>query len=164
MKMTKNKKDGFYLEKAFGKARLSFDQGEVPVGALVVDPRGIIIGYGSNKVEKKGCQVSHAEVLAIQAACKKVGTWRLDGCSLYVTLEPCLMCFGLIQISRIKRLVYGAPSPLFGFSLIVGAQHHKLISAYRNDIEIVGGLKEDACAAMMQSFFQGVRTTKRSKG
>jgi tRNA(adenine34) deaminase len=104
----------FFMSKALQQAQVALSLGEVPVGAIVVDEAGTIIGRGHNKVERHDCQVAHAEVFAIKQASKKRG-WRLDGCAIYVTLEPCLMCFGLIQQSRCTELYFGATSPLYGY-------------------------------------------------
>ncbi len=103
----------FFMTKALHQAERALAHEEVPIGAIVVAKDGKIIARAYNQIEKKGTQCAHAEALAIQRAGKKLGDWRLHGCWIYVTLEPCLMCFGLIQLSRIEGLVYGAPSTLF---------------------------------------------------
>ena len=105
------------MRKALALAHQAYKKGEIPIGALIVDENGIVIGKGYNKTEESHTQSRHAEVIAIEKAGKKRGDWRLEGCTLYVTLQPCLMCMGLICLSRIKRLVYGAESPLFGYHL-----------------------------------------------
>ena len=89
--------------------------GEVPIGAVIVSADGQIIGRGFNQVESKKCQMFHAESNAIKDACEQLSDWRLDGCTIYVTLEPCLACLGSIILSRIDRLVYGANSKEFGY-------------------------------------------------
>ena len=96
------KKNEYYMKKALVLARKAFDLGEVPVGSIVVDSNEKIIGRGYNSVEKNKSQLAHAELLAISKAVKKRGDWRLDGCTLYVTLEPCGMCFHAIGLSRIS--------------------------------------------------------------
>ncbi len=90
---------------------------EVPIGALVVNEQGVILGRGYNMVEKLCTQTAHAELRALTQAGKKVGDWRLNGCWLYVTLQPCAMCLNSIKLSRIQGVVYGAESPLFGYHL-----------------------------------------------
>ena len=110
-------KDTQYMQRALALAREAVALGEVPIGALVVSPQGEIIGMGFNQTEINNCQDQHAELNAIRQACHKLGDWRLDGCTLYVTLEPCIMCCGCCALSRIERLVYAAPSPLFGYHL-----------------------------------------------
>ena len=100
--------DEEYMLKALALAEKAFSIGEIPVGAIVVDENGEIIGEGYNLREKLRSPTAHAEVIAIEQAAKKLNSWRLAGCTLYVTLEPCPMCAGAIMNSRIKRLVYGA--------------------------------------------------------
>jgi len=91
------KNNEYFMSKALLQAKIALKKGEVPIGAVLVDSSGNILSRGHNLVETKGMQTAHAEMLAIERACKKQGDWRLDDCMLYVTLEPCLMCFGLIH-------------------------------------------------------------------
>lgn len=100
--------DEEYMEKALALAEKAFAMGEIPVGALVVDPEGNIIGEGYNLRETTHSPTAHAEVLAIEQAAKTLGQWRLSDCTLYVTLEPCPMCAGAAMNARLKRIVYGA--------------------------------------------------------
>lgn len=100
--------DEEYMEKALALAEKAFALGEIPVGALVVDPEGNIIGEGYNLRETTHSPTAHAEVLAIEQAAKTLGQWRLSDCTLYVTLEPCPMCAGAAMNARLKRIVYGA--------------------------------------------------------
>ena len=100
--------DEEYMEKALALAEKAFALGEIPVGALVVDPEGNIIGEGYNLRETTHSPTAHAEVLAIEQAAKALGQWRLSDCTLYVTLEPCPMCAGAAMNARLKRIVYGA--------------------------------------------------------
>lgn len=111
------KKDREYMSCALLQAHKAYMRNEIPVGAVIVDQNGIIVARGYNLVEKKQTQCAHAEVRAIMSANKKIGDWRLTNCWLYVTLEPCVMCMGLIMLSRLSGVVYGANSPLFGFHL-----------------------------------------------
>lgn len=148
----------FFMDKALKQAAVAFKKGEVPVGAIVVDSDGKILSRGYNKIEKNGCQSSHAEIIAIQKACKKFGTWRLDGCSIYVTLEPCLMCLGLIQLSRIKTVYFGAVCKEFGSGL-TRAKEHKL---YKKDLEIIGGLKDKQSSDLMKQFFVRLRKNRNN--
>lgn len=152
-----DEKDLFFMQKALAQADIAFKNGEVPVGAVIVDSNGKIIARAHNKIEGIGCQFGHAEVLAIKKACKKIGDWRLDNCSIYVTLEPCLMCLGLIQLSRIKNLYFGALSEEFGSDLS-DAKNHKL---YKKDLMVVGGLKEKECVDILKLFFKNLRKKKR---
>ncbi len=100
--------DEEYMTKALELAARAYELGECPVGAIVVDPEGNIIGEGYNLREQLQSPTAHAEIIAIEQAAKALGSWRLTGCTLYVTLEPCPMCAGAIMNSRLKRLVYGA--------------------------------------------------------
>ncbi|MBD3273205.1 tRNA-specific adenosine deaminase [Candidatus Dependentiae bacterium] len=147
----------FYMDKALKQAFIAFKKGEVPIGAVVINSNGDILSRAYNKTEKNGCQVYHAEVLAIKKACKKIGTWRLDGCSIYVTIEPCLMCFGLIQLSRIENLYFGASCKEFGSGL-AKARKHKL---YRKNLKISGGIEEKRCIKLIKDFFIILRKKRR---
>lgn len=145
------------MDQALKQAKIALSKKEVPVGAVIVDSSGVILSKGYNKIESSGCQTGHAEVITIERACKKLGTWRLDDCSIYVTLEPCLMCLGLIQLSRIKALYFGAVSKDFGSGLSK-AKGHKL---YRKGLKIVGGLKETESADILKQFFIEIRKKER---
>ncbi|HBJ24443.1 MAG TPA: tRNA-specific adenosine deaminase [Ruminococcaceae bacterium] len=100
--------DEEYMTKALELAQCAYDLGEIPVGAIVTAPDGSVIGEGWNLREHMQSPTAHAEILAIEQAAKALGSWRLSGCTLYVTLEPCPMCAGAIMNSRLKRVVYGA--------------------------------------------------------
>ncbi len=140
------------MTKALAMAKKAFVHGEVPVGAVIVDGDGKILARAHNKAESMGCQLGHAEVQAIKKACKKVGNWRLDGCFLFVTLQPCLMCFGLANLSRISGIFYGANSPLFGFQ-----REKALLACGYKELKIVSGLKEQECAGILSKFFELAR-------
>ena len=126
--------------------------GEVPVGAVGVK-NGEIIGEGRNCREAKGLAVSHAETEAMSSANKKTGDWRLEGCSIYVTLEPCLMCAGAIAAARIGEVVFGAYDTERGF-VLSRADINELCGA---GITVFGGIKEDECKALLDSFFKEKR-------
>lgn len=158
--MKKRYSKEFYMEKALRQAVLAYNKNEVPVGAVIVDAHGNILSRAYNKVEGAKCQMAHAEVLAIKKACKKVGDWRLNGCSLYVTLEPCLMCLGLIQLSRIKKIVFGADSPLFGSIVSNQVDKKKAVNKRAKCIEIKRGICGTECARLLQSFFIKQRKLK----
>ncbi len=107
----------FYMNEALKLARKAFSHQEVPIGAIVVNSGGQIVGRGYNQVETKKSQSAHAEIIALAKAGKKVGDWRLNDCWVFVTLEPCSMCMNMIALSRCKGVVFGAKSPLFGYQL-----------------------------------------------
>jgi len=147
----------YFMKKALQQAQKAEQIDEVPIGAIVVNEEGKIIGRGYNQVQKKKCQTAHAEVFAIQKACRFINDWRLDDCWIYVTLQPCIMCMGLIQLSRCKGLVYGASSPLFGYQL----DKHQEIPLYRKDApEIVSGINSEDAADLLRSFFKRKRSQK----
>lgn len=152
----KNRED-FYMMKAIKQAEIALRHGEVPIGAVVVDEEGNVLGRAYNKVERVGCQIAHAESLAIQKACRKIGGWRLNGCSIYVTLEPCLMCLGLIQLSRIKRVVFGAKSNLFGSSLYESGY----VPPYAKHLKLEGGTKARECVNLLKRFFNDLREKRK---
>ena len=141
------------MQKALKQALVAFKKNEVPVGALVVDTKGVVLARGYNRIETDKCQSAHAESIAIKRACKKIGDWRLDHFSIYVTLQPCLMCFGLIRLSRIKTLVYGASSPLFGFEL----DNKAPFSIYSKGLVIRRGVLEEPSVELLKAFFKGHR-------
>lgn len=148
-----------HMDEALWQARLSLKNNEVPVGAVIVSEDGKVIGRGYNRVEKDGTQLHHAEMRALKRAVAQRGDWRLDGCTIYVTLEPCAMCLGALLLSRVKYIIFGASSPQFG----VADLHGKLPEIYRSHTIIRGGLQEEECAAMLKRFFSHVRTKKRVK-
>jgi len=129
--------DHLYMTLARKQAVKSLRFAEVPVGAVIVSGDDVVIGTGYNQVEKKQTQLGHAEIQALQKAAKAVGGWRLDQCTLYVTLEPCVMCLGAALLSRVKRIVYGAPSNLFGISVL----HTQLPPVYQAHTIIHQGCK-----------------------
>lgn len=127
--------------------------GEVPVGAVIVK-NGEIIAEARNMREEKQSALSHAEIEAINIACKKLNSWRLDGCELYVTLEPCPMCAGAIINSRIKTLVFGAYDSKAGS---IDSVINLCDYPYNHKPEIYGGIMEEECTAVMQEFFKKIR-------
>ena len=143
----------YYMKKALYQAQRGYMQQEVPVGALVIDKNGNTLGQAYNRVERLRCQSAHAEIRAIEKACKKIGDWRLEDATLYVTLEPCSMCMGLVILSRLKRVVFGALSPLFGYHL----DNTTLLYLYNRKVEIIGHVCEDEAAQLLQSFFRNKR-------
>ncbi|MCI6647306.1 MAG: nucleoside deaminase [Oscillospiraceae bacterium] len=143
-----------YMALALELAREAAAAGEVPVGCVVVSPDGEVIGRGRNLREETGDACAHAEVLAIREACARLGTWRLEGCTLYVTLEPCPMCAGAIINSRIPTVVYGAKEPLSGSC---GSVINLFEERYGHHPAIYGGVLREDCAGVLSDFFRTVR-------
>lgn len=150
--------DEFYMKKALILAHKAYLRGEIPVGAVVVSEEGAIIGKGYNRTETEHSQSRHAEVAAVEQAGENKKDWRLTGCTLYVTLQPCLMCMSLICLGRITRLVYGAESTLYGYAL----DNESLPCLYKKHIRgITAGVLAEDSKKLMEQFFKGVR--KRSE-
>ena len=146
----------YFMNQAIKQAQKAYEAEEVPVGAVVVDTHGAIIARGYNQVEKKQSQTAHAELLAIEKATKKLHNWRLSDCWLYVTLEPCSMCFALACLSRVKGIVFGAPSPLFGYRLDK-KDTGRLYKRGTCEIEVVSGIQANKAASLLKAFFKGKR-------
>ncbi|MGD2108681.1 MAG: tRNA adenosine(34) deaminase TadA [Phycisphaerae bacterium] len=143
-------RDERFMRAAIREAVAARDAGEVPVGAVVVrDDR--IIGRGYNQRETLNDPTAHAEMIALTAAAAAVESWRLDGCTLYVTLEPCAMCAGALVLARVERLVYGATDPKAGActSLYAIPTDERL----NHRVEVIDGVLADDCAALLQLFF-----------
>lgn len=143
-----------YMALALEEARLALETGDVPVGCVVVDAAGNVIGRGHNRRQERQNAVRHAEIEAIEAACAAVGSWRLDGCALYVTLEPCPMCAGAVLNARVPTLVYGAKEPATGSC---GSVLNLFEERYGFKPAIYGGVLADRCAALLRDFFVGLR-------
>ncbi len=149
--------DILFMNEAIKLAKKAAELGEVPIGAVVVRD-GIIISEAFNLRETEKLATAHAELSAIEAACKKLGGWRLFGCTLYVTLEPCPMCAGAIVNSRIDRLVYGAPDLRFGAcGSLFNINSYPLNHAF----EITSGVCEDECKQLLSEFFKDLRKKKQ---
>jgi len=147
-----------YMEAALEEAKIAFDLGEVPVGAVVVRG-GEIIARAHNMTETIKDPTAHAEVLAIREAARALGGWRLIGCDLYVTMEPCSMCAGAIVWSRVERLFYGARDPKAG---AVGSLFDiPGDSRLNHNPEVVVGVMEEECSAIVKDFFRELRIRKR---
>lgn len=143
-----------YMQEALKEAKKAYLLKEVPVGAVVVMD-GKIIGRGHNLRENLQDSTAHAEILAMQQASKFVGSWRLNNCTLYVTLEPCPMCAGAMVQFRIKALVYGAKDPKSGAvdSLMDLVRDCRL----NHQIEVFSGIEEDECSLILKKFFKELR-------
>lgn len=150
-------KDIFFMKKCLNQARMALNKNEVPIGAIVVAPDGkTILGRAHNLVMKRKNQLAHAEILAIEKACKKLGDWRLNKCTLYVTLEPCSMCMNLILLSRISEVVFALRSNLFGFSL----DRHNTFEIYKSPMIIKEGICSQESLDLLQLFFKTKRTNQ----
>lgn len=150
----------YYMREALIEAQKAYAIGEVPIGAVVVKD-GLIVGRGYNQRETAKRAIAHAEVLAIEEACKTLGGWRLVECDLYVTLEPCLMCGGAIYQSRIINLFYGAKDPKSGAfgSLYQIDQDSRL----NHQVICHSGILEAECSELLKSFFRELRQKKSNK-
>ena len=149
-----NEKDLILMKEALELAKNAEIEGEVPVGALIVDGNGSIISKGYNLRESKQNATAHAELIAIEKACEKVGSWRLSGCTLYVTLEPCPMCAGAIVNSRIERVVFGAYDMQAG---CCGTLLNFNSYPFNHSFKIEGGVLEDECKRILVDFFEKKR-------
>ena len=145
--------DEYFMREAMRLAREAAERDEVPVGAIAVRD-GRILACASNTREESRCATHHAEILAIEAACRALGGWRLPGVTLYVTMEPCCMCAGAIINARIPRVVYGAPDLRFGaFGSLVNLAEVPL----NHKPEVVGGVLGEECAAILTEYFRAKR-------
>ena len=146
----------FYMAQALALAREAAEAGEVPVGCVIVRG-GAVIGRGRNRREEKQSTASHAEMEAIAMANDAVGSWRLDDCTLYVTLEPCPMCAGAILNARIPRVYFGARDRVMG---ACGGVLNLYMEPVALTPALVGGVLEDECRAVLEHFFRSVRANK----
>ena len=144
-----------WMGQALDLASRALASGDVPVGALVCSPGGQVLGVGRNMREASGDPTAHAEVVAIRAAASGLGGWRLQDCTLVVTMEPCVMCAGALMLARISRLVLGAWDPKAGACGSVW----DLVRDRRatNRVEVIGGVREQECSQILLDFFAGHR-------
>lgn len=141
-----------HMLRALSEAEAAGIRGEVPIGAVVAGPDGAVLAAASNRTRELNDPTAHAELLAIRAACARLGAERLTGCDLYVTLEPCPMCASAISFARVRRLYYGAADPKGG-----GVEHGARIFSQptcHHTPEIYSGLDEERAAALLRTFFQ----------
>jgi tRNA(adenine34) deaminase len=145
-----------FMDRALAEARRALDHDDVPIGAVVIrDADGAVVGAGHNERELRQDPTAHAEVLALQRAAAAVGSWRVLGCTLVVTLEPCAMCAGAIVLARVPRVVYGCTDPKAGAA---GSVLDVLAEPRLNHRpEVVGGVMADECAALLREFFAARR-------
>jgi len=145
---------------AIREASLAAERGEIPVGAVIVRD-GEVIAKGSNRREEKKSAISHAEIEAIEEACRVLGDWRLDGCEMYVTLEPCQMCAGAIVQSRMGKVVIGSMNPKAGCA---GSVINLLqMKQFNHQVEMQIGVLQEECSAMLSGFFQELREKKKKE-
>ncbi len=152
--------DAFYMRAALAEAAQAYALGEVPIGAVLVDEAGEIVARGHNLRERDHDATAHAEMIAIRAACERLGRWRLSSLTLYVTIEPCPMCAGAIVMSRVDRVVYGgtdykagACESLFNIPGHPAINHHP---------EVTAGVLAEECADIMKRFFRERRARKKA--
>ena len=149
-----------YMREALKEARKALEFDEIPVGALVVKDDEII-GRGFNRRDTDNSPFAHAELIAIQKAAEKLGSWRLDGCTLYVTLEPCPMCAGAIVQCRLKAVVYGADDPKAG----AAGSLYNIPSdpRFAHSCKVTGGILENECKALLSDFFKKRRAKQKNQ-
>ena len=150
-----------WMSRALEQARAAADHGDVPVGAVVVSD-GEVIAAAQNRREVDQDPTAHAEIIVIRKAAAVVGSWRLEGCSLYVTLEPCAMCAGAIVLARIPQVVFAAPDPKAGAA---GSVHDLLRDSRLNHtVDVAGGVMEAESAELLRAFFRAARARSRVQG
>ena len=149
-----------YMKEAIKQARKAYQIGEVPIGCVIVYENKIV-GRGYNKRNIKKTTLAHAELIAIERASKKVGDWRLEDCTMYVTLEPCQMCSGAIVQARMKRIVIGSMNPKAGCA---GSILNLLqMKEFNHQVEIITGVLEEDCTRMLQEFFRELRIRNKTE-
>ena len=143
-----------FMKIALNEAKKALNNDEVPIGAVIVKD-GEVIAKSYNKRNKKGIATAHAEINAINTACKKLGDWRLDSCDIYVTLEPCPMCAGAILNSRIRKVYFGAYEQKSGAVL----SNYKILfgNSLNHNAEVEGGVLEEECSKILKDFFKSKR-------
>jgi tRNA(adenine34) deaminase len=153
------KTDHDYMELAICAAKQAASIGEVPVGAVIIAADGTLLSEAYNLREKLQDPTAHAEILAVKQAATRIGSWRLEDSTLYVTLEPCPMCAGALVNSRIKRLVYGCKDPKAGAtdSLFDICRDPRL----NHRVEVISGVREEECANLLRTFFSELREQKK---
>jgi tRNA(adenine34) deaminase len=151
--------DNIFMAEALREAKKGAEKDEVPVGAVMVHA-GTVIARAHNQRETDQDPTAHAEILAIRAAADRIGSWRLCNCTLYVTLEPCVMCMGAIILARIPRLVYGCRDPRAG---AVGSIYDLAADdRFNHRVEVTSGVLDEACSAMLSGFFFSLRSRKKT--
>ncbi len=152
-KILQEELDEYFMQKAISLAKEAAKRDEVPVGAIAVKD-GEIIASASNTRESSKCATHHAEILAIEECCRKLGGWRLPGVTVYVTMEPCAMCAGAIINARVPRVVYGAPDLRFGaFGSLINLAEIPL----NHKPQVKGGVLKDECVKILSDYFKAKR-------
>jgi tRNA(adenine34) deaminase len=152
--MTKNEDERF-MRLAIEQALIAGRMGEVPIGAVITDGTDKVVSSGYNLRESGNDPTAHAEIIAIRNAGEALGSWRLEGSAIYVTIEPCIMCIGAIILARIKRLVFGARDPKAGavYSVFEIGSDRRL----NHSVEITEGICAEECSALLKDFFKSLR-------
>ncbi len=148
----------YFMLKALEQAKIAYKKNEVPIGAVIVKD-GKVIAEGYNKREKKQNALFHAEIVAINKACRKLKSWRLDDCDIYITLEPCLMCFGAILNARLKNCYFSAYDKSGGSISSNSELLNKSILNHKLNVE--GGILKEECADILSTFFEEKRKLKQ---
>ncbi|KRL91218.1 cytidine-deoxycytidylate deaminase [Lactobacillus kalixensis DSM 16043] len=148
-----------YMQLAFEEAKKAEKQDEVPIGAIIVDPDGNVIGRGYNRRELDQDSTQHAEIIAIREACQHLGTWRLIDCSLFVTLEPCPMCAGAIINSRVRTVYFGALDPKAGAAGSVVDLF--AVEKFNHHPQVYRGLFREQASQMLKDFFREIRRKQK---
>ena len=158
--MRKYTEDEKFMKEAIRQAKKAEAIGDVPIGCVIVSD-GRIIARGYNKRNKNKTVLAHAELLAMSKACKKAGDWRLEDCTMYITLEPCQMCAGAIVQARIPRVVIGSMNPKAG----CGGSILNLLQMkeFNHQVEVTRGVLEEECSEMLSAFFRKLRQKKKEK-
>ena len=152
--------DEAYMKLAIREAKKAMALGEVPIGCIIVY-EDKIIARGYNKRVAKKSVLAHAEILAIKKACKRIGDWRLEGCTMYITLEPCPMCAGAIVQARIPRVVIGSLNPKAGCAGSVLDMMH--VDGFNHQVNVTKGVCDEECSEMMKGFFRELRGKRQLK-
>ncbi len=153
-------RDSFYMQEALKEAALAEELAEVPIGAVIVHD-GQIVGRGHNLRETSNDPTTHAEIIAIRQAAEKLGSWRLLDCTLYVTLEPCVMCMGAMILARIPYLVYGCRDPRVGAvgSIYNFAEDER----FNHKVEVREGVLQEECSTQLSAFFKKLRERNKAR-
>ncbi len=155
-----NQNDDYYMQAAIEAAKIAEENGDVPIGAVIVKD-GKIIGRAYNQREQLQDPTAHAEIIALTQAAAAVENWHLDGCTIYVTLEPCPMCAGALVLARMDRLVYGCDDPKTG--AVKSLYNIVTDDRLNHRLEVTSGVLADECSKLLQDFFKGRRSKLKTK-